>query len=86
MLSQSAICAAVQRVARAGHEADDTAILARAVLQLLWDVERLRVDDRTLAGELRRTRSSVRRLRSKTRTRAGAVLQNRTATVRVKAK
>ncbi len=65
MLSQAAICAAVQRVARARHESDDTAILARAVLQLLRDVERLRIDDRTLAAELRRNRTGVKKLRPK---------------------
>jgi len=66
MLSQATICAAVQKIARVRHEADDTAILARAILQLLWEVERLGIDDRTLAGELRRTRSVVRKLKSRT--------------------
>lgn len=85
MLNQATICAAVQRVARAGHESDDTAILARAVLQLLWDVERLRVDDRTLAGELRRTRSSIKKLRAKPRSRI-AVVRNEHPTIRLRAK
>ena len=65
MLSQATICASVQKIARVRHEADDTAILARAILQLLWEVERLGIDDRTLAGELRRTRSVVRKLKSR---------------------
>lgn len=64
MMSQAAIFAAVQRIARVRHEADDTAVLSRAILQLLWEVERLGIGERTLAGELRRTRSTVGKLRT----------------------
>ena len=64
MLTPAALFTAVQRVAKACHEADDTAILARAVLQLMCEVERLDVNDRTLIGELRQTKSSFRRLKA----------------------
>lgn len=77
MLSPAAISTAVQRVARARHESDDTAVLARAVLQLLCQVERLGVDDRTLAFELRKTKASLRRLRTKTTPRPRPVIRIR---------
>ena len=72
MLSQAAIFAAVQRIARVRHEADDTAILSRAILQLLWGVERLGVGERTLAVELRRTRSALSKAKAR-KTRAQRV-------------
>ena len=85
MLSQATICAAVQKIARVRHECDDTAILARAILQLLWEVERMGIDDRTLAGELRRTRAAVRKLRNKP-TRARNTSRRQAAVLRLAAK
>jgi hypothetical protein len=63
MTRAEAVCSAVQRIARSRPDDDDTGILARAVLELLFETERLGVGEQTLGTELMRTKLFVRRLK-----------------------
>jgi methylphosphotriester-DNA--protein-cysteine methyltransferase len=75
------VCTAVQRIARNRPEDDETGILARAVLELLFETERLGVGEQTLGTELMRTKLRVRRLKKKMAPRSPSVIRIRTKRV-----
>ena len=72
------VCFAVQRIVRSRPENDDTGILARAVLELLVETERLGVGEQTLGTELMRTKLFVRRLKKNVVPRPKSVIRIRT--------
>jgi hypothetical protein len=78
MIRAEAVHYAVQRIARSHPEDDDTGILARAVLELLVETERLGVGEHTLGTELMRTKLFVRRLKKKVSPRPKPVIRIRT--------
>jgi len=78
MTRAEAVCSAVQRIVRNRPEDDDTGILARAVLELLIETERLGVGEQTLGTELMRTKLFVRRLKKKVAPRSKSVIRIRT--------
>jgi hypothetical protein len=65
MTHAEAVCSAVQQIVRSRSDDDETGILARAVLELLSETERLGVGEQTLGTELMRTKLAVRRLKRK---------------------
>jgi vacuolar-type H+-ATPase subunit D/Vma8 len=75
MTRAEAVCSAVQRIVRNRPEDDDTGILARAVLELLVETERLEVGEQTLGSELMRTKLFVRRLKKKLAPRSKSVIR-----------
>jgi hypothetical protein len=78
MTRAEAVCTAVQRIVRNHSEDDDTGILARAILELLAEYERLGVGEQTLGTELMRTKLFVRRLKKKLSPRSKPVITIRT--------